>query len=266
MEDKHAAALELLRRTPPALLQQSLRHIAAAQPELIEDVLSDVDQPLKVKTCPKTQKDFLICEYNRDGDSYRSPWSNEYVPALPEGTVPSDNLRQLEIQANELFGSYREAYFEGGLSSVYFWDLDSGMACAVLIKKEIGAGEGGVQSGVWDSIHVVDVTQGKGALFKYKLTTTIILTLKTDGMEVSGSLTRQNEVETDVNDTHTHLVNIGNVIQDMENKLRNNVDQIYFGKAHEITSHLRSKRSLADQGKQMDLAQALKAQLAKRSG
>lgn len=27
-----------------------------------------------------TGRDFLKCEYNRDGDSYRSPWSNKYFP------------------------------------------------------------------------------------------------------------------------------------------------------------------------------------------
>ena len=25
-------------------------------------------------------KEFLKCEYNRDGDSYRSPWTNKYFP------------------------------------------------------------------------------------------------------------------------------------------------------------------------------------------
>ena len=40
-------------------------------PSLCEDLLSSVDQPLKVAKCRATGKDYLLCDYNRDGDSYR---------------------------------------------------------------------------------------------------------------------------------------------------------------------------------------------------
>lgn len=46
-------------------------------------------------------------------------------------------------------------YFEGGVSSVYLWDLDHGFAGVILIKK---AGDGSKKiKGCWDSIHVVEV-------------------------------------------------------------------------------------------------------------
>lgn len=48
-----------------------------------------------------------------------------------------------------------DRYFEGGISSVYLWDLDHGFAGVVLIKK---AGDGSEMiKGCWDSIHVVEV-------------------------------------------------------------------------------------------------------------
>ena len=53
--------------------------------------------------------------------------------------MPSERLRKLEIEANAAFDQYRELYFEGGVSSVYLWDLDSGFAGVILIKK---AGDG----------------------------------------------------------------------------------------------------------------------------
>ena len=28
------------------------------------------------------KKEFLFCEYNKDNDSYRSPWSNKYYPEI----------------------------------------------------------------------------------------------------------------------------------------------------------------------------------------
>ncbi len=40
-------------------------------PNLCEDLLSSVDQPLKVNRDKETGKDYLLCDYNRDGDSYR---------------------------------------------------------------------------------------------------------------------------------------------------------------------------------------------------
>ena len=53
--------------------------------------------------------------------------------------MPSERLRKLEIEANTAFDQYRELYFEGGVSSVYLWDLDAGFAGVILIKK---AGDG----------------------------------------------------------------------------------------------------------------------------
>lgn len=90
----------------------------------------------------------------------RSPWSNEYDPPLDDGTLPTAKLRKLETQANEAFDTYREMYaldlarwlprrimsftmyfhgrryYEGGVSSVYLWDLEEGgFAGVVLFKK-----------------------------------------------------------------------------------------------------------------------------------
>jgi len=58
----------------------------------------------------------------------RSPWSNTYDPPLDDGTMPSERLRRLEIDANSAFEQYREMYYEGGVSSVYLWDLEHGFA------------------------------------------------------------------------------------------------------------------------------------------
>merc|ERR1711916_276810 len=133
-----------------------------------DSLLSAVDQPLRVEKDEASGKDFLLCDYNRDGDSYRSPWSNEYNPPL---------------------------YYEGGVSSVYAWDLDTGFACVVLIKKtEDGSGKKAAK-GTWDSIHVVEV-QENGAEATYKITSTIMLSLITnmpgcDDVDLSGSLPRR---------------------------------------------------------------------------
>lgn len=55
----------------------------------------------------------------------------------PPPFTPSPALRKLEIAANEAFDTYRDMYYEGGISSVYTFEYDDGFAVVVLIKKGI---------------------------------------------------------------------------------------------------------------------------------
>lgn len=188
-------ALDLMRRLPPQQIEKNLIDLIDLAPALCEDLLTSVDQPLKIAKDKETGKDYLLCDYNRDGDSYRSPWSNTYDPPLEDGSMPSERLRKLEIEANHAFDQYREMYYEGGVSSAYLWDLDHGFAGVILIKK---AGDGNKKiKGCWDSIHVVEVQEkSSGRTAHYKLTSTAMLWLQTNKqasgtMNLGGSLTRQ---------------------------------------------------------------------------
>lgn len=238
-------ALDLMRRLPPQNIEENLAGLIDLVPSLCEDLLSSIDQPLKVAKDAQTNKDYLLCDYNRDGDSYRSPWTNTYDPPIEDGAVPSDKLRQIEIQANGAFDTYRELYFEGGVSSAYLWDLDTGFAGVVLIKK---VGDGSKQvKGCWDSIHVVEVQEkSSGRNATYKLTSTVMLWLETNKaesgmMKLGGSMTRQDERENvTVNDAHPHVANMGSMIEDMEFKIRSQLNEIYFGKTKDIVNDLRS--------------------------
>lgn len=102
------AGLNLMRRLPPRDVKQNLFGLTSVQPDLLEEFLQRVDQPLETRICAATKRRFLLCDYNRDGDSYRSPWSNAYNPPLEEGFAPSPALRELEVAANEVFDMYRE--------------------------------------------------------------------------------------------------------------------------------------------------------------
>lgn len=54
-------------------------------PSLCEDLLSSVDQPLKIARDKVVGKDYLLCDYNRDGDSYRSGgdvWTDVHAARL----------------------------------------------------------------------------------------------------------------------------------------------------------------------------------------
>ncbi|XP_035697185.1 F-actin-capping protein subunit beta isoform X2 [Branchiostoma floridae] len=263
-------ALDLMRRLPPQQIEKNLSDLIDLVPTLCEDLLSSVDQPLKIARDKQVGKDYLLCDYNRDGDSYRSPWSNVYDPPLPDGAMPSERLRKLEIEANNAFEQYRDMYFEGGVSSVYLWDLDHGFAGVILIKK---AGDGSKKiKGCWDSIHVIEVQEkSSGRSAHYKLTSTAMLWLQTNKqgsgtMNLGGSLTRQMESDSNVNESSPHIANIGKMVEDMENKIRNTLNEIYFGKTKDIVNSLRSVVPLPDQKQQALLRQDLAQALKKRAG
>ncbi|KAF2291050.1 hypothetical protein GH714_019377 [Hevea brasiliensis] len=143
----------------------------------IEVVLCDVD----------CGKEFILCEYNRDADSYRSPWSNKYHPPLEDAPYPSSELRKLEIEANEVFAIYRDhlinlsagRYYEGGISSVYLWEDDDS--------------EGGARR-----------RRNSPLLF---LTSTVMLSLTTNDessgtFSLSGSIRRQMNMDLAIADGH----------------------------------------------------------------
>lgn len=64
-------ALDLMRRLPPQQIEKNLSDLIDLVPTLCEDLLSSVDQPLKIARDRSMGKDYLLCDYNRDGDSYR---------------------------------------------------------------------------------------------------------------------------------------------------------------------------------------------------
>lgn len=253
-EEAYDAALDLLRRLDPKNITKNLQNIIRLNPDLAEDLLSSVDIPLDVARDEENGKKYLTCDYNRDLDSYRSPWSNKYYPKLDdedESPFPSDKLRQLEIYANDSFDVYRDLYYEGGVSSVYFWDQpdedssgnDSNFAGVVLLKKNTDDNQG-----MWDSIHVLEVLVGSSKAV-YKVTSTIILDLskldQKDTVSLSGNLIRQTEKELQITDEHSHIINIGTLIEDIESKLRNLLQEVYFGKTRDIVGDIRSLQGLS---------------------
>jgi len=269
-EQQLDCALDLMRRLPPQQIEKNLSDLIDLVPDLCEDLLSSVDQPLKIARDRQVGKDYLLCDYNRDGDSYRSPWSNCYEPPLDDGAMPSDRLRKLEQDANNAFDQYREMYFEGGVSSVYLWDLEHGFAGVILIKKA-GDGDSKKIKGCWDSIHVVEVQEkSSGRSAHYKLTSTCMLWLQTNKarsgtMNLGGSLTRQIEQDATVSEASPHIANIGRLVEDMENKIRSTLNEIYFGKTRDIVNGLRTVQPLAEAKNAKDLQEEIMKKLSEKS-
>ena len=90
-------------------------------------------------------REYLQCEYNKDGDSYRSPWTNTYYPPVEaeddpnyQPIYPSPDLLEMEGKANDLFFRYCKLYYDSDFhTSVYFFDTDTanGFGSCWLIQK-----------------------------------------------------------------------------------------------------------------------------------
>ena len=254
-----------------SLSSQNLSGLLNLVPSLTDELLQRIDQPLTLSPASPSSRPYILCDYNRDGDSYRSPWTNTYSPPLPDGFQPAKGLRELEVKANAIFDSYRELYFEGGVSSVYLWetsgssasaasadktiDCGGGFAGCFLIKKDV-AGSKNVKEGSWNSIHVVEVGPAVGGKATYKLTTTIMLSAKTDAAtpagatSLAGSLTRQTAQTLPVGAaTGGHIPNVGRMIEDMETDMRVNMDNLYIQKTREVVAQIRNTAEKPKQGK-----------------
>eukprot|EP01134_Creolimax_fragrantissima_P002082 CFRG2082T1 len=265
-EEQLDRALDLLRRLPPQNIENNLAALLDLQPDLTDDLLSQVDRPLKVALDKEYNKQYILCDYNSDGESYRSPWSNSYDPPLADGVEPSPEVRELEITANQAFDTYRELYYEGGVSSCYFWDTDDGFAAAIMIKKT-GDGVRGVH-GCWDAIHVIDVIDKKN-IATYKMTSTIMLWMKTTNdasgvMDLGGNMTKITEETIPINSIKTHIANIGGMVEDVEIRMRHGLNDVYFGKTKDIVNDLRSVATLSDVEQKRILQESIASQVSGR--
>jgi capping protein beta len=116
--------------------------------------------------------------------------------------------------------------------------------------------------GVWDSIHVFEAIE-RGRTTHYKLTSTVILSLSTNvegtvgDMDLSGNMTRQVEQDLPVENDDSHIANVGRLVEDMELKMRNLLQDVYFGKAKDVVGDLRSVGSLSEGARERETQREL---------
>ena len=60
-EEQLNSALNLMRRMPPSSVENSLAGLIEMVPELTDDLLTHVDQPLKVQKNPNGKGEFVEC-------------------------------------------------------------------------------------------------------------------------------------------------------------------------------------------------------------
>lgn len=253
MSEPLIAGLTLMRRMPPNDAEKSLAGLnhLIEDPDTIDQLYQRVDKPLKLAKCQTTGDDFICCEFNRDGDSFRSPWSNEYQPSAPDASVPDGNIRTFETKAGEAFGEYVKLYYEGGIHSVYAWQIDpQNFACAFMVKKDIQSLQN-IDSGSWESSSLVSISiQNNKATYHVTSTVFLRISVKTAGtVDLAGSLSKQKHQTKTIPGKNTEsflIYSILAVIEELENELRSELDEVYTGKTEEIidrTRHLVAGKS-----------------------
>lgn len=125
-----------------------------------------------------------------------------------------------------------------------------------LLPFTTAAPQGGSSQGVWDSIHVFEASE-RGRTTNYRLTSTVILSLSSSTnvlgeLDLSGNMTRQVEQDLPAESDESHIANIGRIVEDMELKMRNLLQEVYFGKAKDVVGDLRSIGSLSEGQRERD--------------
>jgi capping protein beta len=200
----------------------------------------------------------LLCEYNKDGDSYRSPWTNQYFPPIPaeedyQPIFPSAQLLGMEQKANEVFQRYAKLYYDNNFhTSVYFFDTDmNGFGCCWLLKKQLKNSQG-IDDGTWDAVHSATVTIDDKQKVRYRVISTVFLFLDMSNsaqgkVDMGGHINKVREetfqMDAKADPDQFHIRNIGKLVEQNEADIRGEMQGVYLNKSKQIinTGRLREE-------------------------
>ena len=189
--------------------------------------------------------------------NFRCPWDDKIYSEegkVQEITIKplSTELKQLEKALNEAISTYASLYYgSDSITSVYIEkEAENGESflVSILIKKiaESDDEENEFQAkAIWDSIHLFEITKVKDE-YVYCHTATVMLSFDNSvaelkNIKLAGNLIKQNELKVSINqDLSKHLIHIGNLLEESESRLRNDLQSVYFGRTHDIVNELRS--------------------------
>lgn len=83
-------------------------------------------------------------------------------------------------------------------------------------------------------------------------------------MSLAGSMSRQQETEAPMGSGH--VVNLGRLIEDTENRMRSTIDSVYFGKTREVVAHLRASDGVMAVERRQSAQTGIVADMLKKQG
>ena len=197
---------------------------------------------------------FIESEYNKDKNSYRSPWSNTYFPKIETNNFLPNELRLLEEKINMLIKLYLKIYYNPNtISSSYIFLTSSsfshGFNCCVMIESKFNNHEELDENSFLDSTNIINVKfmkerdrEESKAVYTTNTTFLFKLKMKNSECEFNGTENCENKKTAYIsenNKVNTHLENIGRSIEENETKLRLKLDKIYLEKNKYILNEIR---------------------------
>jgi capping protein beta len=242
------AGRDLVRHTDPREVEDHIYEVIKLNPATTDDILTQIDVPLKTAADSGGQQ-YVLCDYNRDSDSYRSPFTNAYLPPLSKGIVPPDDLREMEVMANRGFQSYLRQYFDSGVISVYCWECDNhAFGVGVFIKKDITGSAQGLNQ-ISGSISCSDVCEvqsisRKQKQYRYSLVSSAIVAVTWScragtPVTLGGNVYDSHAIEGVAAKNIDHLVTIGQMIEANADRFVEKIRGIYASKMKEILSYMK---------------------------
>lgn len=249
------AAHDLLRHVEPKRVEDRLHQVYRINGSLVDELCSTVDVPLQIAVDPETQQQYIRCDFNRDCDSFRSPFTSRYYPELPDGIQPPPALRRLELAAQGGFDAYKRLYFsDGAVLSVYAWEIDyDRFGVGVFVRKDVDSQlrDGSSIEGAISCSDVVEVIHDKDCLYKYDMVSTILLdcrvgTALNAPIEMSGGIADHMQYYGKALNEVQHLINVGQMIEENASTFMEKVKKIYVGKMEEVFGYSKSSQEKAE--------------------
>ncbi|CRG97954.1 F-actin-capping protein subunit beta, putative [Plasmodium gallinaceum] len=250
---KVEAALSICNILPSHLFEETIKILSEIDQNLTNNILINKEGPIKTKFDSEEKKYYLANMFNKEKDSYRSPYANIYYPDnFSNSYIPSEPLRNLEILFNEIFDKYRKAYYISGLSSVYLWPnpTEEGFVGCFLIKKSESFNVN--TSIIWEATHLIQVNISH-LIIHYQISSTVNFYItKKNEIILSASINKALENPKKILDMNLlkdkffHMENMGKMIESIENSLRKSIEYIYMPKITDILNSLRFNDLLCD--------------------
>ena len=203
---------------------------------------------------------FIESEYNKDEESYRSPWSNTYFPKKESNKHLPKELRLLEEKINMLIKLYLKIYYsKDAISSAYitFTDesISNGFNCCVMIQSKINDSKNLDENSFIESTNVINVKFMRERAKEpnkekikviYRTSTTFLFKIKMKNAECEFNGTENCDCNKstyikDYFENKTHLEFIGKSIEENEGKLILKLDNVFLEKNNYICNEIRNK-------------------------
>ena len=249
MSSQVQAAHDILKRLPPS--SDSLAHFSSfLTPAQLSALHSKSSLSLHTLHDPDSDRDFLCCAFNQQGESYRSPYSGQYYPPNEEGYEPSVSLRRLEVQANEHLEDYTRRYYGDAISSAYFsHSIDKiGFSACFLIQKTSSKRE---KSGSITSIHFIEMVHEGSEKKLYQVTSHLQFSLShSQTTQITGNFYTSKEEKLPLTDnisTEAASLELLRLIEDSENSQIKQLTNFLSSRISGTVKCMHWQRSASDQ-------------------